>query len=178
MKNIFLFLLLILLLGSCTERMTKQFIVTKENSHLDTKKVENWYIEPPNLIAFKNKDINKIDNNPPVYWLTIRAISIKNILPNNTLKIDSVGLKFIEIDSTIWRTPSRIAPYNESKNNVRLAFDFFNEEGVFIPDTVSNIKLFFDAVLLDTISNSQKTHKISFDMIRKDTVKLAPFMIR
>ena len=178
MKKLFLFLLLILIIVSCTERMTKQFIVLKKDSHPDTKKVENWYIEPPNLVAFKKKEVSKIDKVPPLYWLTIRASSIKKIPTNNILKIDSVGLKFIETDSIIWRTPSRVVPYNESKNNSQLAFDFFKEEGVLIPNTVSNIKLFFDAVILDTLINSQKLHKISFDMIRKDTVELAPFMIQ
>lgn len=158
--------------------MTKQFITVKTESQSDIKKIENWYIEPPKLIAFKHKKVDNISNDSLKYWLTIRAFSKKNDYVINTLIIDSVGLTFIETDSTIWRTPSRVVPYNKSNNNSHLAFDFFNEAGVYIPETVSNINLFFDAVVLDTISNSQKLHKISFDMIRQDTLQMTPFMIQ
>ena len=45
---------------SCTERMTKQFIVETPDSTPQMQVVENWVIEPPELIAYKNISVSEI----------------------------------------------------------------------------------------------------------------------
>ncbi len=173
MKKISLLLVLIFLFSSCTERMTKQFITVKTESQPDTKKIENWYIEPPKLIAFKHKKVDEISNDSLIYWLTMRAFSQKNENVMNTLIIDSVGLEFTELSSIVWRSPSRIAPFEKSGKSY-LAFDFFKDKGVEIPDSITNIRLFFDVLITDTDTR----HKVSFEMIRQDTLQMTPFMIQ
>ncbi len=94
------------------------------------------------------------------------------------LSIDSVGLEFIEIDSTVWRTPTRVVPYKQSKDQTYLAFDFFKDEGIMIPNSVLKIRVFFDAVLIDTVTNSRKSHPVSFTMNREEISQMTPFMIQ
>lgn len=177
MKKILTLVLLILVINNCTELMTKQFVTETSDNNSNIKMIENWIINPPNLIAFKNKRVDQITDTPQLYWLTINANTVKDINGNNTLTIDSVGLEFIGLDSIIWRCPTRVVPYKESKNKSYLAFDFYKNEGVMVPDSVKYIKLFFDAIIIDTITNSRISHEVSFDMVRQDTLLMSPFMM-
>ncbi len=176
MKRICIFLLLAFVVISCTERMTKQFIVPELNSKSQEQVVDNWTIKAPTLIAFKNKNIKDIDTTSIIYWLTIKAFTRKTSSPTGTLSIDSVGVEFVDLDSIVWRTPSRVVPFKKN----HLAFDFFRNQGVEIPDSVTRIRLFFDAVITDsTVQDFKDTsHKVSFDMIRQDTTQMTPFIIQ
>ena len=170
-----MFICVAFLLTSCTERMTKQFVVSQK-SDSEIEKAGNWNIEKPQLIAFKQRAVDDIPDDSLTFWLTVRAFETKNSSSNNTLSIDSIGLKFIDLDYTVWRVPSRIVPFRKSGKNY-LAFDFFRDQGVEIPNSVTSLQLFFDAIIIDTITNKQSSHEVLYKMSRFESLELMPFMI-
>lgn len=175
MKKVVLILMLFLFINSCTERMTKQFIAEQTGEEVVNFQVKNWVVHSPSLVAFKNKKVESIKNIPYKFWLQLKVNSIKSDQLSNHFKIDSVGLKYAETDSILWRKPTRVVTYKETKEQRFIAFDFFRDEGILIPDSVMNLKLFFDAVLVNKNDSLEEKFPVSFEMFRSEGIELKPF---
>ncbi len=164
-------------MSSCTERMTKEFVKSEQDIS-KLKKAGTWYFEIPRLIAFKDVPLNQIPNDSlTAYWMSFQAFQLKKNSSDFSLQIDSVGLTFLESSETVWKKTSRIAPHEKSGKSY-LSFEYFDEVGIYIPDSISQVKIFFDAVITDPRNNEVKTSQIMFQMDRSNAFGLLPFMIQ
>ena len=84
---------------------------------------------------------------------------------------------FVE-HSTVWRTPSRVAPFRDSRNKYQhIAFDFFRDKGVIIPDDIVRLKLFFKVSVVGT-SGTTTEKELSYYMLKYETSEKIPFMLQ
>ncbi len=156
--------------------MTKEFIKSEQDIS-KLKKAGTWYFEIPRLVAFKDMPINKIPNDSLAYWMSFQAFQLKGNAANYTLQIDSVGLTFLESSETVWKKTSRIAPHEKSGKSY-LSFEYFDEVGIYIPDSISQVEIFFDALVTNTRNDEVKRSQVIFQMDRSNAFGLLPFMIQ
>lgn len=178
-KKILLLSLFALLLSSCTQLVTKQFVVALDKSGEEPgpRVVNGWTFHNPDLISYKDMPTTAHIKKPNTYWLTIQAEyenKHKAEVAGDFL-VDSVFVYAFNEDETYIRHPSRSAEFdsNTGKFHIRI-FNFFDDQGIVFKQSPDSVRLNFTADFYDL------NQKIDFEYILHRDIqdRSVPFLPR
>lgn len=134
MRKIVIFFGLIIILSSCTQIRTKQFLIPKDEEGKEpvAREVGGWTFLNPKFEAYKNMNSEKVKQQNS-FWLTLQA-QYENKHKDQVagdFTIDSVVIYSTLEDSNYVTFPTRESEFdsNTGKYHIKV-FNFFEDQGI------------------------------------------------